>query len=168
MILRHQRGGAAAIRQERPKFLSFLDFQWEELLHLQRPLLKSSSTQSKLSMNRKKLLQLIKCGELSRAAKLLLSPGLAPVSAETVVKLTLKHPARVKSVPCPEVLPQYTSLSESLFFATFSKLTKSSGSGPSGWNFDHFKALASWSTTAGKFFTVCNLIARGSISHGIF
>ena len=54
MILRHKRGGAAAIRQERPKFLSFLDFQWEELLHLQQPLLKSSSMQSKLSTNRKK------------------------------------------------------------------------------------------------------------------
>ena len=167
MILRHKRGGAAAIRQERHKFLSFLDFQWEELLHLQRPLLTSSSMQSKLSTNRKKVLQLIKCGELSRAAKLLLSPGLAPVSAETVVKLSLKHPARVKSVPCPEVLPQSTSLSESLFFSTLSKLPKSSGSGPSGWNFDHFKALASRSTTARKFFTVCNLIASGSIPQGI-
>ena len=98
---------------------------------------------------------------------MLLSPGLAPVSADTIVKLTLQHPARVKSVPCPEVLPQSTSLSESLFFATLSKLSKSSKSGPSGWNFDHFKALASRSTTAGKFFTACNLIARRSIPHGI-
>ena len=98
---------------------------------------------------------------------MLLSPGLAPVSADTIVKLTLQHPARVKSVPCPEVLPQSTSLSESLFFATLSKLSKSSKSGPSEWNFDHFKALASRSTTDGKFFTVCNLIARRSIPHGI-
>ena len=169
MVLCHNRGGASAIRQARSKFLTFLDFQWDQLLCLQRSSsLKPSSKESEVSTKQQKALRLVKCGELSRAAKLLVSPGLAPVSAETVSKLASKHPTRVKNVPCPgDDMPQSISLSEPLFFATLSKLPRCSGSGPSGWNFEHFKTLASRATTAGKFFAVCNLIAKGNIADGV-
>ena len=71
-------------------------------------------------------------------------------------------------MPCPgDDMPQSISLSKPLSFATLSKLPRCSGSGPSGWNFEHFKTLASRATTAGKFFAVCSLIANGNIPDGV-
>ena len=169
MILCHRRGGISAIRQARSKFLLFLNFQWEQLLSLQTSSsLKHPSKDSQLGLNHQKALRLVRCGELSRAAKLLVSPGLASVSDETVLKLASKHPTRLKDVLCfDDSLPQPINLSESLFFATLTKLPKCSGSGPSGWNFEHFKILASRSTTAEKFFAVCEQLAKGDVPKSV-
>ena len=132
------------------------------------PFLKPKSKESKVGTKHEKALRLVKCGELSRAAKLLVNPGLAPVSAEIVSKLASKHPTRFKNVPCTDDdISQPINLSESLFHATLSKLSKCFGSGSSGWNFEHFKALASISSTTGKFFAVFNLIAQEDIPQSV-
>lgn len=125
-----------------PSFFHFL-ISREQLLNLQTSSsVKPPSKKSVLDIKRQKACQLVKRGELSRAAKLFVSSGLVPVSSETVSNLASKHPARVKNVPYfDEDTSQSIDLSESLFFATLSKLQKCSGSRPSGWNFEHFKAL---------------------------
>ena len=43
---------------------------------------------------RKMAMKLVRSGELSRAARVLVSSGLAPATEETVQKLAAKHPAR--------------------------------------------------------------------------
>ena len=53
--------------------------------------------------------QLIRCGEISRAAKILTSSGLAPTSLDTRGKLAAKHPCRSGD------LDDNISLNETLF-----------------------------------------------------
>ena len=171
MVLCHTRGGSSAIRQARAKFQLFLKFQWSQLLCLKITSSTNSSNRATDSLNKrhKAALQLVRCGELSRAAKLLTSPGLAPTSADVVDKLALKHPVRVKEVPSSHDVPVSSSINllPSTFFSTLSKLPRGSGSGPSGWKYEHFKALASKTGTAHNFLSLCNFVATGSIPDDI-
>ena len=47
---------------------------------------------------RKAALRLVKCGELSRAARILTSHGLAPPLEESIQRLKAKHPAWTMSL----------------------------------------------------------------------
>jgi hypothetical protein len=154
----------------RSKCHLFKSFQWNKLLSLYALSTSSTSLSSRPRSNaretlKRAALRLVRCGELSRAAKLLTSPGLAPASPEVASKLAAKHPARVKEIPNQAnlPLPEPIDLSSLLFFTTISKLPRGLGSGPSGWKFEHFRALVSKSTSAEMFFSVCNLVAKGSM-----
>ena len=135
MVLCHNRGGSATIRQARAKFQLFLIFQWNQLPCLKTSSSANSSNRSSDSLQKRHraALKLVRCGELSRAAKLLISPGLAPASADVVDKLAAKHPVRVKEVPNSHDVPVSSSISllPSTFFSAVSKLPRGSEAGPS-------------------------------------
>ena len=82
----NSRGDRSGLKKAKSVFDKFLEWKWEELLHLSQSKistkLSSSSNQSKQAA-----LRLIRCGELLRAARVLISVWLAPASEETVQKL---------------------------------------------------------------------------------
>ena len=95
MILRPQkRGGKSGIKKIKAVYRRFLDFHWEELIQLSRPELLSHRESTEVDQKMKEALRLVKSGGLSRAAKLLTSPGSAPSTDETIQKLKSKHPSR--------------------------------------------------------------------------
>ena len=53
---------------------------------------------------------LIKVGEISRAARVLTSSGLAPASEDTISKLAAKHPRRTSDFDDAVANTTYTSL----------------------------------------------------------
>ena len=91
------------------------EYRWEELLQLNIP---RSSKESKTSRNhqRNSALRLVCYGELSRAARILCSKGLAPATQATVDKLTSKHPLQ-RQVPEYEEPKSDSLLNLSLFLA---------------------------------------------------
>ena len=119
MVLRHAQGGASGIRQARSNFRDFLQFQWEQLLLPDTGMRKHMEAKDSISSDDRRhrlALKLIRCGELSRAAKLLVSPGLAPVSSEVAEKLASKHPTRNKAILDLQEAWEPINLSRSVFF----------------------------------------------------
>ena len=167
MVLRHTRGGSSAVGQARSAFQTFLQFRWNQLLFGKK--LTAGPLRSSLNaeVRQRAALILIKRGELSRAAKLLVSPELAPATAEDAERLAAKHPPREKNVPTSCEAFQSLSLSRLEFLKTLRNTPKGSGCGPSGWKYEHMKALVNRSTTAEGLFSVCDLIAQGKIPPAI-
>lgn len=88
MILRYARGGSSAVRRNRTIYQDFINFRWDSMLRFQWSEKKSPSKKSSdFTKRQKAAVRLVKKGELSRAAKLLTSPDLAPVSSDTAAKL---------------------------------------------------------------------------------
>ena len=93
MILQHlKEGGKSKKREILVIHNKCLQFKWEELLQFNDSPQRKSSVQSFDVSKKNTALRLLKCGELSRAARILTSPGLAPASLDTRDKLTVKHP----------------------------------------------------------------------------
>ena len=68
-----------------------LDWQWDELLQVDRP---SQMAEIKRRDTRiSAALKLVRCGESSRAARVLTSTKLSPPTQETARKLRSKHPS---------------------------------------------------------------------------
>ena len=109
-------------------------------------------------------LRLVRCGELARASRLLTSPGLAAATAETTKKLASKHPSRVSplNVRPPNVQEPFI-LSKKIFFETIRRSPRGTGTGPSGWRYEHLKALLDNCSTADLLHSVCSSIASGSV-----
>ena len=80
----------------------------------------------------------MKCGELSRAARILTSHGLAPPSEESIQRLRAKHPATLSGVD--EV--SSIQLKKSVFLESLRKSPRGSGARPSGWRFEHLKSTS--------------------------
>lgn len=130
-----------------------------------QPRTTTTTTNKGLSSLQKAALRLVRCEELSRAAKLLTSPGLAPLSEAVAAKLAKKHPPRVDDIGRILGVDSFSSidLSRSTFFETVLSLPRGSGPGPSGWRYEHLKILAESGATADGLFSVCSLIAKGII-----
>ena len=167
MVLRHTRGGSSAVGQVRSAFQTFLQFRWDQLLFDKKLTAGPLRSSHDAEVRQRAALILIKRGELSRAAELLVSPGLAPATAEVAERPAAKHPPREKNVPTSCKAFQSLSLSRLEFFKTLRNTPKGSGCGPSGWKYEHLKALVSRSTTAECLFSVCDLIAQGKIPTAI-
>ena len=88
-------------------------------------------------------------------------------TAEVAERLAAKHLSREKNVPTSCEAFQSLSLSRLEFFKTLRNTPKGSGCGPSGWKYEHLKALVCRSTTAEGLFSVCDLIAQGKIPPAI-
>ena len=75
----------------------------------------------------------MKCGELSRAARILTDHGLAPPSEESIQRLRAKHPARKTSLNLSGVdKVSSIQLKKSVFLESLRKSPRRSGAGPSG------------------------------------
>ena len=88
-------------------------------------------------------MKLVRNGELSRAARVLVSSGLAPATEETVQKLAAKHPARNYEIPdmTPSANSETVKLSPKYFTNNIRNSPRGSGSGPSGWRYEHLRVL---------------------------
>ena len=78
-------------------FDKFLDWRWKELVNLNETR-SPKKPGCKDDQQKQAALRLVRCGELSRAARVLTSVGLAPTCEETVQKLERKHPARSEEI----------------------------------------------------------------------
>ena len=112
---------------------------------------------------------MIRCGELSKAARVLTSSGLAPATKETTQKLTAKHPRRSSVIEEQLADPFIESpvVLSSHQFITIKKASKGSGCGLSGWRYEHLRVLISDSFTAENLFRVCSIIAAGLVPEPI-
>ena len=64
---------------------------------------------------RRAAVKMIKCGELSRAARILTSSGLAPAAKKTVHKLASEHQERASALPDVASNDESITLSMQLF-----------------------------------------------------
>ena len=99
-----QRGGKKGGGEIKWKFRRFLDFQWATLLPVQpTPKLYPEGTVIPSDCARCGLLRKVEhhiCeGNISRAARLLTSSGLAPDTPDTLARLKAKHPQPSGSIP---------------------------------------------------------------------
>ena len=92
----------------------FLSGALKDLIHRDLPPVQRDSVDSE-AVHRSAALKLIRCGELSKAARILTSDGLALSSAETIGKLSSKHLKRFEEPnPMPEFKSSF-SLDEEVF-----------------------------------------------------
>ena len=147
--------------------------QWDDLLQIHQSGQAHSDT-SKANNKKhptschKAALRLFRCGELSRAAKLLFSPGLAPTSEDVAEKLARKHPQRDYDIVRDQYADSFNpiELSRSSFLIAVNSLPRGSGTGPSGWWYEHLKILAECESTEEGLFCICSMIAKGRIPSG--
>ena len=155
------------MKQARVTYQKFLDFQWHELIDFnkQQPTKKreASSIQS-----RKVALRLVKCGELSRAARVLTSAGMAPATEETARKLAAKHPSRREEfIVKASVKEESLNLCKNQLFEAVRNSPKGSGTGPSGWRYEHFRVLLDNPLTADLLYSSCSSVAEGILPESI-
>ena len=75
-------------------------FQWKDLLSIGKKDVKKRNAKGNSRDHVKiAVLSLVRCGELSRAAHVLTSSGLAPATPDTAQKLAEKHPIRMFDIP---------------------------------------------------------------------
>ena len=122
-------------------FDKFLNWRWEELLHLSDVTTSRKSSSTHLQTNQAAL-RLVPCGEISRAARVLTSRDLASASNETVEKLKGKHPTRSEEI---HIVPPMNSTPIDLYMThllnAIQESPRGSGAGPSGWCYEHIKVL---------------------------
>ena len=84
-----------------------------------------------------------------RTAKLLTSPGLAPTSNGVAEKLARKHPQRHYDTAKDQHAESFSpiELSEGSFLTAVNTLPSGSGTGPSGWQYEHLQILAEFEST---------------------
>ena len=163
LLSQTRRGGRLGVIEMRSVFQKFLSYRWEELLQLNQRSKKSDRFPS--DYQTKVALKLIRQGELSRAARMLTSNGLAPESEETVSKLKFKHPARRSD---PHYQPPAAGdtgliLDQHTLMQAIRKAPRGSSAGPSGWRYEHLKCLIGINETADLLSSACNSIAQGHL-----
>ena len=113
-------------------------------------------------------LRMVRCGELSKAACILTSSGLAPASDETVSKHRAKHPKRsCKSMVVHSPDSASINLSKFHLLNTIHGLPRGSGVGPSGWRYEHIKALVENSLHVDLVHNACSIIAKRGLPNEV-
>ena len=160
------RSGKSHTSGIKARYKLFLEYRWEELLQIWQ--LSSETVNVKQVNNqrhaRQSAIRLVKSGELSRAARILTSKGLAPASDETVAKLSLKHPTRDPNTPVPHSdTCNSMALPASVIINVIKKSPRGSGAGPSGWKFEHLRNLLDNAVTQDALVRVLSSIAEGNL-----
>ena len=112
----------------------------------------------------------MKSGELSRAARVLTSKGLAPANEETTKKLEGKHPKRYSDLDLSAMSTSSLAsfdLSKDVLLDVIKSLPRDSAAGPSGWRYEHIKALVTDPSVGVLFHQVCSLIANGRFPQSV-
>ena len=163
----HVRGGKVGIRELKARYQRLLKFHWKELIHLKNV---TARKQSSYGDNRRKTaLRLVQSGEISRAARVLTSQGLAPKS-DVLQMLKLKHPVGSidsSKVPSGLDMPDPICLDKSVFVNAIKRSPRGSGCGLSGWRYEHIQILLDNEITFDSLLSVCNTIASGDVPHTI-
>lgn len=101
-------------------------------------------------------------GEVSRAARVLTSPGLAPADETTARKLASKHPRRAddtENAYSPN--GKGISLSKATFYSNVRHSPRGSCPGPSGWRYDHLRLLLDNPGTADDLYLPARAYQKG-------
>ena len=169
MILYPQkRGGKPGMKETKSTYKQFLEYKWESLLQLHRSDSSPRVVLSGVNEKRKAALRLIKVGELSRAARVLTSKGLAKATDETVTKLKSKHPSRTApTLDLPLVDSKQFSLIKSSLTDILRKAPRGSSCGISGWRYEHFQCLLNNCATLDSLHFVCSLISEGMMPKNV-
>ena len=141
-----QRGGKKGSGEIKRKFKRFLAYQWAPLLVSKDGRRVNHSDSSPEAVRQgilKKVESCVREGDISRAARLLTSSGLAPDSAETLQRLKAKHPQSSVplSSPCDDSAGPITLERES-FLKALKSTPRGSAPGPSGLRFEHLKVCS--------------------------
>lgn len=167
LLQSNQHGGKLGIKEAKSLYHKFLDYQWEQLVQLEKPTRAKKSANGDLE-KRAAALRFVHCGELSRAARVLNSSGLAPETDETVSKLANKHPSRLSAVNFSVDSPSEGILiSKISFMKALLNAPRGSGTGLSGWRFEHPKVLADNALTCDGLHVACSAIAKGTLPDSI-
>ena len=165
MIMRpHPRGGRSGIKEIKAIYHRFLGFHWQELIELRDHSHSQQSNKKGEDQRRKAALRHVKYGELSKAARILTSHGLAPPSEKSIQRLRAKHPARKMSLNLSGVdKVSSIRLNKSIFLESLRKSPRGSGAGPSGWRLEHLRVLQDNASTSDLLFSLCSLIAEDKV-----
>ena len=120
-----------------------------------------------------RVLSLISVGELSRAANLLQSAGVAEATDATAQLLT------PMLSPCPEAEPpdrswtqrrrhEATGVRAKTFIKTLRDAAKGGASDLAGWRYEHLQASLSKKSSCAQIQAVCSLLARGLLSEEFY
>ena len=118
---------------------------------------------------RRLAVRLIQSREISKAARILTSQGLAPETDEVLEKLKSKHPVGVirpdeisfdLSSSSPPSSPHMDRVA---FKNTIKSAPRGSGCGPSGWRYEHIQAIFEDDKSTDLLYTMCNHIALGKV-----
>ena len=172
MILQPQvRGGKVGVRDTKARYQRFIHFHWRELIQFQKDYSPPICSSKNEDDHRKRVaIRLVRCGELSRAAKALTSQGLAPANDETLNKLRSKYPSRREGLcdgPCMSGPVSSLTLKSSVLFDAIRKAPRGSGAGPSGWRYEHIRALLDNIVTCDLLYQTCSLITEGKIPDSV-
>ena len=105
----------------------------------------------------------VRHGEISRAANLLTSSGLASPSDETFRKLQAKHPPTSSAVTRASVDTSPVQASAVALRSVLRGSPRGSGPGCDGWRFEHFCLFLDDDAVLTNFLQVCNLFLAGRI-----
>ena len=156
----------SGVKSVRARYKNFRDFHWDELIQLNRPTSAPVKPQDPEKQLRNAAIRLAKCGELSKSARILTSKGLAPASDETVQKLISKHP---RGDSTPLITPSSSThctpiqLSPSIIISAIRKSPRGSGTGPSGWRFEHMRCLLDDVFSRDVLIAALSFIAQGKL-----
>ncbi len=156
------RGGRASSKQVKSLYHQFLNFEWGSLAKFNESQPSKTTVDNRLE-TRKAALRLIRCGELSRASRVFMSSGLAPPTSQTVKKLSDKHPKSKKEISQRKYTSDQISLSRSQLFKAIQSSPNGSGTGPSGWRYEHFRVLLENEELADCLYFACSCIAQGNL-----
>ena len=149
-------------------YSDFSAFRWGDLTSSRRRKQSRRKPNEKLTI--KSALRLCRCGELSRAARALMSCGLADATDETIERLRSKHPSGYTNNIFDADDTDWSSssfvpidLPRDVIWTTLQKSPRGSAAGWSGWRFEHLKCLLSGVSTGNLLIEVLSLVASGHI-----
>ena len=162
-----QRGGKKGSGEIKRKFKRFLAYQWAPLLVSKDGRRVNHSDSSPEAVRQgilKKVESCVREGDISRAARLLTSSGLAPDSAETLQRLKAKHPQSSVplSSPCDDSAGPITLERES-FLKALKSTPRGSAPGPSGLRFEHLKVCSEVRDLCDCFCGIVQKVAAGGL-----
>ena len=139
MILRpHPRSGSSGNQEVKASYHCFLTYHWQELINLCTSCRSQAPGRITEDLNRKAALRLVKCGKLSRAARILTSNDVAPSSENAILCLRSKHPTSEADLILPPVSNSSPiSLKKSIFVEWLKRSPRGSGNRLSSWQFEH-------------------------------
>ena len=164
------RGGKHLVKEIREIHQKILDFQWNELIQLQGStnLTPHGPTQPEAKRQMQAAIRLVRCGELSRAARVLTSKGLAPANDTTVERLKKKHPANNNdSLAFSTCADNQIQLTRSSLSHVIRQSPRGSAAGISGWRYEHLRLLLDNVETNDGLYIACSKIAEGNIPDSI-
>ena len=145
-VMRGGRGGASAWNR---RFRLFWSGDWTTLRHEALAWRTDVYRDGSARDPTKRALQLVKYGELSRAASQLTAAPLAPANDETMRALEALHPSPPVPIiaPAQQAYPRPVDLPDEMLLKGVQTSSRGAAQGPTGWRFEHLRTAVEISRT---------------------